>query len=70
MDRFELLRNSGVSAAMATALCLAISCIAFSVAGFAMVETLVWAAWLGMITLGLSWMGTYIGLRAANRAGR
>lgn len=70
MDRFQLLRDSGISAAFAAALCLSISCIAFTLAGFSLAETLVWAGWLGMLTLGLSWMGIYIGVRAGSRAGK
>ncbi len=70
MDRYEQLKNSGVSAALSAALSMSLSCLIFIAFGFTRAETLVWAVWLGMITFGLSWMGIYIGMAIGQRAGR
>ena len=54
MDRSQLMVRSGVSAAMAAAICLAAANIAFLVAGYDMAETLLISAWLAGVTFGLA----------------
>jgi hypothetical protein len=70
VDTTQHLRQSGLAAGLAAALCMAFSNIAFVAGGSTRSEALVWSAWLAGITLGLVWgavfFGGMIGRRAAH----
>lgn len=69
MDRAQLIRQAGLSAGLAAALCLAIGNIAFVLVGFDIGEAVLWSVWLAGVTLGLAWAGTFFGVWLGRRSG-
>ena len=67
MDTTQQLRQSGLSAGLAAALCLAVANIAFVASGSTRAEALVWSAWLAGITLGLTWGAVFFGRMIGRR---